>query len=105
MDSSASGETIDSFDLLLGRFEVSCPSRYHFFHRRRWRREPHLFAVGMHYGVVLSEQGILDHNLDAENVGEDREGCRNEGRERLSKVIICKLECLQIGTLMSAYVP
>lgn len=73
MDDPTSGNTVYGLDMLLGGFEICSPSSYYVFHRW-WRgRKANFIAVVVHYGVVLSEKGILNHDLDAENVREDGE--------------------------------
>jgi len=75
VDGPASGNAVYGLDLLLGGPEICCPSSYYIFHRwwRRWKAD--FLAVVVHYGVVLSEKGILNHDLNAENMREDGEGC------------------------------
>ena len=74
MDDPASGNAVYGLNLLLNGFEVCSPSSYYIFHRWWWRWKADFFAVVVNYGVVLSEEGILDHDLDPQNVREDGEG-------------------------------
>lgn len=49
----------------------------------------------MQYCVILSEEGVLDEDLDPEQVREDGEGGGYYGWEDLSKTIVGSFECLE----------
>ena len=95
MDSPSSGNAIDGFHVFHSRLEISSPRCYHLLHGRRGGWEPHFLTVVVQYCVVLSEEGVLDQDLDPEQVREDGEGGGYYRGEDLSKTLIGSFECLE----------
>ena len=94
MNSFPTCNAVDLFCFLLDRLEVSRPSRYDIFHWRRRRWESSLLAVIVEDCVVLSQKGVLDHNLDTEEVGQDGEGGSNYRWECFPDILVRNFEVL-----------